>query len=70
MKAITKKQESSLLPEFVGNLIKSVNSASRVVLKTTESCERLVDGLDELATIGISNHADRLRKQLKSGKAA
>ena len=62
----TLKQESTILPEFFGNLIGAVNSASRVVLKTTEGVERAVDGVDRLATTALSIQSKKLEAKLEA----
>lgn len=58
------EEKGRLLPEFVYNILATANSGSRVIRKAVESGERFVDGCDELITIGMSGHAERLRKQL------
>ena len=64
MKVTTKS--TTMLPEFVSNLVESVNCTSRIILKTAEGIERTVDGLDEIATITLSRKRKELLAQLEA----
>lgn len=51
---------NSLIPEFIHNIIKSANSASRVVLKVCEGTESVVEGIDRLATASLKAQHKKL----------
>jgi hypothetical protein len=53
-----------MLPEFFGNAVKSLNSASRIILKTCEGTERAVDGIDRIATLALQQQTLRLEREL------
>jgi hypothetical protein len=53
------------MPEFVGNTIETVNSLSRIVLKTSLAAERFVDGTDELVTLMLRQQRERLLAELQ-----
>ena len=42
-----------MMPEFIMNLFRALDSSTRIVLKTCEGCEKIVDGVDEIATIQL-----------------
>ena len=50
----------SFLPEFVSNSIETVNSLSRVALKTATGLERAVEGIDETCTLMLNQQRARL----------
>lgn len=56
----TKVVVKSFLPEFVSNTVETVNSLSRVALKTATGLERAVEGIDETCTIMLSQQRARL----------
>jgi len=59
-------EQPSLLPEFIGNLLESVNSTSRIILKTSLAVERGVDGVDKLATTALTIQSKRLEAKLEA----
>lgn len=60
----TATTDSSLMPEAVTNLYQGVNSLCRTFRKGCEGVERTVEGIDELATIALSQQTNRLRAEL------
>ena len=58
----------SLLPHCITNLVKSVDAASRIILKTTEGVERIVDGADQLATIALKKTHDEMLRELTAAQ--
>jgi len=58
-------RQAGLMPEFVGNTIETVNSLSRIVLKTSLAAERFVDGTDELVTLMLRQQRERLLAELQ-----
>jgi hypothetical protein len=62
MKVVTAK--ASLLPQSIGNLVESLNVSTRIILKTAEGCERVVTGVDELATVMLKQQQQRLLTEL------
>ena len=55
---------NSLMPQSVRNLIDAVDASTRVVKKLAESTEKIVDGVDELATILLSQQKQRLLTEI------
>jgi len=49
-----------LLPEFVGNIVESINCSSRIILRTSEGTERAVTGIDEITTVMLAQQRQRL----------
>jgi len=58
-------RQPGLMPEFVGNTIETVNSLSRIMLKTSLAAERTVDGLDEICTLMLRQQRERLLAELQ-----
>jgi len=56
----------SMLPESVLNILHSVNCVSRIVLKSCEGTERLVDGVDKIATLTLRQQQTRLIAELEN----
>ena len=50
----------SFVPEFVSNGVETINSLSRVALKTATALERAVEGIDETATLLFQQQRARL----------
>ena len=59
-------KNAGLMPEFVGNTVETANSLSRIMLKTTLACERLVDDADEIVGIMASTQKQRLLAEMKA----
>ena len=57
--------QRSLLPESVRNLLESANCATRIVLAACEGTERMVDGVDQLATTMLQQQKQRLLTELE-----
>ena len=64
--AIVVQPKARLLPEFIGNTVESVNCLSRVLLKTCQGTERVVEGIDEITTIMLSQQRERLLNQYQT----
>ena len=63
-------RRQTILPEFVGNTVESLNCASRIVLKTCQGVERGVDGLDEIASLMLTQQKERLQLELTRDRAS
>ena len=64
MKAVS-RTTPSLLPQALRNLVESANCASRIVLKACQGTERTVEGIDDVATLMLSQQRQRLMAELE-----
>ena len=55
----------SLLPESVRNLVESINSATRIVLKASRAAEKSIDGFDELGSLLLRQQRQRLMAEIE-----
>jgi len=56
--------KARLLPEFVGNIVESINCASRIVLKTCQGTERAVAGIDEITSAMLAQQRQRILSEI------
>jgi hypothetical protein len=66
MEVSTKTKKQTMLPAFVGDLVESVNCSARVLRKTCEGLERVVDGIDEIATVSMKLKKAQLLETYKA----
>lgn len=60
----TEEKVSSLVPEFVRNFFRSLNSFSRIILNLCEGGEVVVEKTTKLASTVLQRQHDRIEKEI------
>jgi len=64
------EETPTFMPEFASEALRTLTTGFRTARKVAEGVERVVDGVDELATLALSQQKLRLEHELRKQQAA